>query len=174
MKDFLPLRKSFLHTRKKMIKPCKLDGARMKNTILYIFATIGVASTICFSILLINPIQHSETEIARIQSNYTEYDAVLTDTSLAAFGSPIIKIYIVPKGMQFNQGSKFFRFPVFENEYIRKQDVYWNMDGNLVINNGQHSIRKFESGWYDLRNDFENTKPENWKGVMIILKTGAT
>lgn len=150
----------------------------MKKKLLYIFATIGAVSTIC-SILwavlhIFNPIQSNESEIYRIQSDDSEYDAVLTDTSGLSFGSPNYKIYLVPKDQQFIQGSKLFYFPVFENSYVRKQDICWSKNGNLIINNGQNSIDKFESHWYDPNNDFDGTKEESWKGVKIILETGPT
>src|SRR5262245_32879916 len=60
-----------------------------------------------------------ETEIYRLSSPAREYDAVVTTQEPGAFGSSLVRLYVVPAGVSFGQGEKYYKFEALRSHTIR-------------------------------------------------------
>lgn len=156
------------------------------NVLRNVFSIIGllVAVAIVAIAFVFYPVFESgiswfseEKEIYRLPSPGKEYDGVVTVQEPGAFGSSIVRLYVVPSGLAFTPKAEGFKFEMFRSHTIRVNELIWEGDRTLVIKRGRDDkIYHFDPRYYDVRDKdaskpAENWRPENWRQVLILLET---
>jgi hypothetical protein len=141
-----------------------------------ILAAIGLLALIGFLAYLKLEVDFwppEETVEFRLASPGNEYDAVVTiQESGLSFGSPVVRIYVVPSGLALDKNNKHYEWPVMTGSIIVDK-MKWRDDRTLIlVRRADAIISRFDPVCYDLRDIVPNqTVQDSWRRVMVLLQT---
>lgn len=143
-----------------------------------ILAVIGLLALITLGIYLkfesdFGP-SPAENEEFRLSSPSKEYDAVVTNQeSYFSFGSPQLRLYIVPSGLNFDEKNKHYKWPELRTDSILVDKMKWRDDRTLVVVRPPDAqIFNFSPVCYDSRDIIPNQPvQDSWRRVTVLLQT---